>query len=78
MSDGAQQEFDAQTPSGDRMVTRIVVVVGVLMIGGAAAAVALLPGSSAENQSLLTHTISRGKLTVSVTEQGTLESSNNT
>ena len=77
MSDGAQQEFDAQTPSGDRMVTRIVVV-GVLMIGGAAAAVALLPGSSAENQSLLTHTISRGKLTVSVTEQGTLESSNNT
>ena len=60
------------------MVTRIVVVVGVLMIGGAAAAVALLPGSSAENQSLLTHTISRGKLTVSVTEQGTLESSNNT
>ena len=78
MSDGAQHEFDAQTRTGDRMVTRIVVVVGVLMIGGAAAAVALLPGSSAKNQSLLTHTISRGKLTVSVTEQGTLESSNNT
>ena len=44
MSDGAQHEFDAQTRTGDRMVTRIVVVVGVLMIGGAAAAVALLPG----------------------------------
>ncbi|PAY17485.1 hypothetical protein CKO51_21465 [Rhodopirellula sp. SM50] len=48
------------------------------MIVGGAVAVSLAPGESANDKPLLTHTISRGKLTVSVTEQGTLESSNNT
>ncbi|MBP89203.1 MAG: hypothetical protein CMJ64_21220 [Planctomycetaceae bacterium] len=45
-----------------------------------ASAAALLPGalSSGETGSKLTHTIRRGDLVVTVTEQGTLESGNNT
>ncbi len=45
-----------------------------------ASAPALIPdgGSSRENGSLVTHTIARGTLVVAVTEQGTLESSDNT
>ena len=56
---------------------------GLLVIGMVAvlaSAVALFPGtlSSRESGPTLTHTIRRGDLVVSVTEQGTLESSNNT
>jgi len=45
-----------------------------------ASAAALIPGtmSRRESESTFTHTIARGDLVVSVTEQGTLESSNNT
>ncbi|PHQ31805.1 efflux RND transporter periplasmic adaptor subunit [Rhodopirellula bahusiensis] len=53
-------------------------MVGVLAIAGGAAAVGLSSGETADSMPLLSHSISRGKLTVSVTEQGTLESSNNT
>lgn len=67
-----------ETRSASRFITRVVAILGVLMIVGGAVAVSLAPGESANDKPLLTHTISRGKLTVSVTEQGTLESSNNT
>jgi multidrug efflux pump subunit AcrA (membrane-fusion protein) len=50
------------------------------MVAVLASAVSLVPGvmSSRESGPTLTHTIARGDLVVSVTEQGTLESSNNT
>lgn len=64
--------------SEDRIFVRLFVILGVLAIAGGAAAVGLSPGASTDNKPMLTHAISRGKLTVSVTEQGTLESSNNT
>ena len=56
---------------------------GLLVIGGVAVlalAVTLIPGamSGRDADPALTHTITRGDLVVSVTEQGTLESSNNT
>jgi multidrug efflux pump subunit AcrA (membrane-fusion protein) len=53
-------------------------VIGV--VAALASAVALIPSamSSRESGPTLTHTIKRGDLVVSVTEQGTLESSNNT
>jgi len=56
----------------------ILLVIGVLAV--LASAVALIHGamSARESGTGLTHTISRGDLVVSVTEQGTLESSNNT
>ena len=56
---------------------RLVIVIGLIAIMGAAAGVALTPGKSSK-RTFLTHKVSRNKLTVSVTEQGTLESSNNT
>jgi len=50
------------------------------MVAVLALAVALIPGAMSDGESgpTLTHTIARGDLVVSVTEQGTLESSNNT
>lgn len=75
---GGNRRANQTVQSGSRLVTRIVIVVGLLVICGAATAVAFLPSSTGDAKPLLTHTISRGKLTVSVTEQGTLESSNNT
>ncbi|MFK7819490.1 MAG: hypothetical protein AB8G99_12290, partial [Planctomycetaceae bacterium] len=54
------------------------VVIALLAIG--AATVSLLPDSNAQStaDSLPTHTVTRGELLVTITEQGTLESSNNT
>ncbi|MEM6692138.1 MAG: hypothetical protein AAF664_22105 [Planctomycetota bacterium] len=65
-------------PATERTLVRIVVIIGLLAILGGATAVGLSTDSVSSNDSLSTHRISRGKLTVSVTEQGTLESSNNT
>ncbi|MFK8115447.1 MAG: efflux RND transporter periplasmic adaptor subunit [Rubripirellula sp.] len=64
--------------SRERVVVRAVVVAGLIGIIAAAGFVASRPSTSNASDSLLTHTISRANLTVSVTEQGTLESSNNT
>ena len=57
---------------------RVLLVIG--MVAVLALAVALIPGAMSPRESgpKLTHTITRGDLVVSVTEQGTLESSNNT
>ena len=62
----------------DRLATRIATVIGVVVVVACAAAVSMAPGSSGDQAPFLTHRISRSTLTVSVTEQGTLESSNNT
>ena len=62
----------------DRSPTRVAALLGVIVIIGVATGTALWPSSSVGTRDLLTHTIQRGSLTVSVTEQGTLESSNNT
>ncbi len=82
MSDAVLPTPDAhaepRTKPADRIAIRAFTILGLLVIVGGAAAVLLAPGRSAANKPLLTHAISRGKLTVSVTEQGTLESSNNT
>lgn len=74
----AEPQAQPRAKSADRIVSRVIIVLGVLAIVGVAAVVSMSAGASADSKPLLTHTISRGKLTVSVTEQGTLESSNNT
>ena len=63
---------------GTRRWKRGLLVIG--MVAVLASAVALIPGalSPPESGPALTHTIARGDLVVTVTEQGTLESSNNT
>ncbi len=55
-------------------------LLAIALLAVVASARALIPdaGSSRENGRFVTHTIARGDLTVSVTEQGTLESSDNT
>jgi multidrug efflux pump subunit AcrA (membrane-fusion protein) len=58
---------------------RIVIAIGVLALAGvAAAAIMSKAGSPHALGPVSTHTIKRGELLVTVTEQGTLESSNNT
>ncbi len=54
-------------------------LIAVVLIAVVAPAAAIIPRGSSSRQldSALTHTITRGDLVVSVTEQGTLESSNN-
>lgn len=59
-------------------VTLVAVALGGFAIIGVLITVVSFPGNSSETRPLLTHKIARGNLTVSVTEQGTLESSNNT
>lgn len=68
----------AQKVPRDRLATWVIIILGIIAIAAAAALTAYWPGSSDQGQKFLTHTIKRGSLTVSVTEQGTLESSNNT
>ena len=62
----------------DNSATRVAALLGVIAIIAAAGAAAWWPGSSGGAREFLTHETKRGTLTVSVTEQGTLESSNNT
>lgn len=74
----AQTRNHSQNASSPRRWKPILFMVGVLVI--LASAVALIPGavSPPESGPTLTHTVARGDLVVTVTEQGTLESSNNT
>ncbi len=64
--------------SGKRLAPVIILLVGIAIIAGSV--VAFLPSAFTAEQTgpKLTHTISRGNLSVTVTEQGTLESSKNT
>ena len=67
-----------QPSANARLRKRGLLAIGVVVV--MALAVALIPGALSTDESgpLLTHTIARGDLMVTVTEQGTLESSNNT
>lgn len=62
-------------PSSGSLV-KYFVIAGVIVI--ATAIYFAWPAKRDPNQTMLTHTVSRGNLTVSVIEQGTLESSDNT
>ncbi len=74
----SQAGSDRRDSSQGRWWKRGLLAIGVVAV--AASAVALIPdsGSSRRIGHELTHTITRGNLTVTVTEQGMLESSNNT
>jgi len=75
---GSQHRSNPQDSRGGRWWKLGLLAIGVVAVVGSGAA--LIPGaiSSRETGPKLTHTITRGDLVVSVTEQGTLESSNNT
>ena len=72
------EQRDRESSSHRRWWWRGLLTIGVLAI--LATAAALIPGtmSKPETGPQLTHTITRGDLLVTVTEQGTLESANNT
>jgi len=74
----APQGSDRQTASQGRWQRRGLLGIGV--VAALASAAALLPraGSSRQIGPELTHTVTRGDLIVTVTEQGTLESADNT
>ncbi len=69
----------APAASRSRRWRRALVAVGVIVIlGGVVAFIPAMIPAPADTGPQLTHTIKRGNLLVTVTEQGTLESSNNT
>ena len=74
----SQARNHSQNAPSPRPWKRILFVIGVLVV--LVLAVSLIPGAVSPRESgpTLTHTITRGDLVVTVTEQGTLESSNNT
>ena len=74
----AQQRRDRQGSSTGRWRKRVLLAIGLVAVGTSAATLIPGTGSSRENGPKLTHTITRGDLIVTVTEQGTLESSVNT
>ena len=59
-------------------LTRALWAIGMIAVVTAAAQFMPRPGPVRETGPILTHTITRGDLTVTVTEQGTLESAENT
>ena len=71
------QQHSPQEISADRS-SRVALVIGIVVIFAAGTAVSLMPSEVADSRTMLTHKIRRGTLRVFVTEQGTLESSNNT
>ena len=73
-----QTNQNLSSKRGDRRALSLALLLGVIVIAGGVSVVAYWPDNAAEQQELLTHEIRRGRLVVSVTEQGTLESSNNT
>lgn len=73
-----QPDTHSVDESRDGIAVRVITTLGVIAILGAVAAVVFIPDDSDDDGPVLTHKISRGRMVVSVTEQGTLESSNNT
>ncbi|MHC4405170.1 MAG: efflux RND transporter periplasmic adaptor subunit, partial [Planctomycetota bacterium] len=74
----AQHRGDRRDSSQGRWWRRGLMAIGVVAV--VASAAALIPGARSSRQigPTVTHTITRGDLIVTVTEQGTLESSENT
>jgi len=73
-----QQNRGASVSPRRRWLWRGLVAIALIAVAVSAAALIPRAGSSREFGPKLTHTITRGDLLVTVTEQGTLESSNNT
>ena len=73
-----QQHTDSQGSSQGRWWRRGLIAIAVIAVVVSAATLIPDGSSSHEFGPRLTHTITRGNLLVTVTEQGTLESSNNT
>ena len=71
-------EFKASKPHSRRFGTVVTVLVGLITIAAGSGFFLKDALSLSDRQKFVTHTISRGDLRVSVIEQGTLESSNNT
>ena len=69
---------DAFQSRSDGAAVRVAFFIGILLIIAVAAAVIWFRDAEDTQKRMLTHRISRNDLIVSVTEQGTLESSNNT
>ena len=74
----AQRRNDRQDVSPGRRRTRALLAIGALAVLASAATLMPRAGSSSQIGPELTHTITRGDLIVTVTEQGTLESADNT
>ena len=74
----APQRSDHQIASPSRWWGRGLLVIGVVAVLASAAVLIPGAGSSRDIGPELTHTITRGDLIVTVTEQGTLESADNT
>ena len=82
MSVSALPSHDSQlsvdrSSSGSGML-KFVVIIGIVVVVSIIGVVFALPESATDTGPVLTHKIARQDLIVSVTEQGTLESSNNT
>jgi len=73
----AQPHSDPPASAGS-WVTRALLAIGAIAVLVSIAAFMPRTGSSQETGPVLTHTITRGDLVVTVTEQGTLESAENT
>ncbi len=74
----SETQSTTQDDRRDRVATRAAVLLGVIAVMGSTAGAAFWPNGAGQAREHSTHTIKRGSLTISVTEQGTLESSNNT
>jgi multidrug efflux pump subunit AcrA (membrane-fusion protein) len=73
-----QRHSDHRDVSPGRRWTRVLLAIGALAVLASAATLMPRAGSSSQIGPELTHTITRGDLIVTVTEQGTLESADNT
>jgi len=73
-----QQRRGRPGTSPDRWRKRVLLVLGLVAVGASAAVLIPGAGSLRENSPKLTHTVARGDLVVTVTEEGILESSDNT
>jgi len=72
------QQYSNQDSSTGRWWKRTLLVIAVVAVVASIAALVPGAGSSKQISPELTHTITRGELIVTVTEQGTLESTDNT
>ena len=71
-------DVHVQSPAPGRSRKRGLLAVGLIVAGVSTAALLSGAGTSMENGPMLTHTVTRGDLIVTTTEEGVLESSDNT
>lgn len=73
-----QQHSPQEISADGSSLSRAAFLIGIILIVAVVAAITLMPAEVADTKTMLTHKITRSTLRVFVTEQGTLESSNNT